>query len=98
MNEDPLNDHESDDRTDQDGMANESTHDFEDSEVEEGPESIPFGMSGVTGLLQRLAVGIDEKEWSPRKKRAVARYLLDLSSEFWMKQDEVAFCRRVAAA
>ena len=59
---------------------------------------LPFGMSGITGLLQRLASGVEEERWSPDKQRMVARYLLDLSKDYWMNGDEVAFCRQLAAA
>ncbi len=59
---------------------------------------LPFGMSGITGLLQRLATGVEEERWSPDKQRMVARYLLDLSKDYWMNGDEVAFCRQLAAA
>ena len=55
-------------------------------------------MSGITGLLQRLATGVEEERWSPDKQRMVARYLLDLSKDYWMNGDEVAFCRQLAAA
>ena len=59
---------------------------------------LPFGMSGITGLLQRLATGVEEERWSPDKQRMVARYLLDLSRDYWLNGDEVAFCRHLAAA
>ena len=69
---------------------------LEDSEIEEPVECLPFGMSGVTGLLQRLAAGIDDQDWSKTKQRMVARYLLGLSNVYWMNHDERAFCKRVA--
>ena len=98
MNEDQNNDHDFEERLDMEGVENESGCESDDSELDEGQESLPFGMSGVTGLLQRLANGIDDEAWSMNKQRMVAGYLLDLSNVYWMNHDEIAFCKRVAAA
>ena len=96
MNEDQLNDHGGGHWLDPYSPANESMRELEDSEIEEPVECLPFGMSGVTGLLQRLATGIDDQDWSKTKQRMVARYLLGLSNVYWMNHDEMAFCKRVA--
>ena len=98
MDKNTPNDHDSDDQLDLDGVFNEPKQDLDGPEVEEGAESLPFGMSGVTGLLQRLSAGTDGEAWSLRKQRMVARYLLELSNVYWMNHDELAFCQRVAAA
>ena len=104
FNNHDFNNHDFKERLDLEGVANESDIDPEamdesgDSEVDEGQESLPFGMSGVTGLLQRLAAGIDDDAWPQTKQRMVAGYLLDLSNVYWMNHDEIAFCKRVAAA
>lgn len=98
MNEDQLNDHGGEHWLDPYSAANESMRKLEESEVDEGAESLPFGMSGVTGLLQRLSAGTDDEAWSLGKQRMVARYLLELSNVYWMNHDELAFCQRVAAA
>jgi hypothetical protein len=98
MNEDQLNDHGGGHWLDPYSAANESMRELEESETEEGSESLPFGMSGVTGLLQRLSAGTDDAAWPLKKQRMVARYLLELSNVYWMNPDEQAFCQRVAAA
>ncbi len=81
--------------------GSDSGDEFRDENaVSRGPDlapDLPFGMSGITGLLQRLASGADEDRWSPEKQRVVARYLLDLSKDYWMNGDELAFCRQLAA-
>ena len=64
--------------------------DFEFEPYTEG--DLPFGMCGVTGLLERLRNG-SNGAWEPRKQEMVARYLLDLSEDYWMSTDEVTFCR-----
>jgi hypothetical protein len=81
--------------------SDDSYQSRDDQEISRGPDlapELPFGMSGITGLLQRLASGAEEDRWSPDKQRMVARYLLDLSRDYWMNGDEVAFCRQLAAA
>lgn len=55
-------------------------------------ENLPFGMSGVTGLLDRLRDG-SEDTWEDDKSDMVARYLLDLRDRYWMSEDETSFCR-----
>jgi hypothetical protein len=58
---------------------------------------LPFGMCGVTGLLDRLRSG-SGGNWAPRKKEMVARYLLDLSKQYWLSTDEADFCNRFLKA
>jgi hypothetical protein len=91
-----------DDTTPRHPDSSDDSYRYQDDRASSGgadlaPE-LPFGMSGITGLLQRLATGVEEDRWSPEKQRMVARYLLDLSKDYWMNGDEVAFCRQLAAA
>ena len=58
---------------------------------------LPFGMCGVTGLLERLRNG-SKGTWEPRKQEMVARYLLDLAENYWLSTDEVTFCRQFLQA
>ena len=66
--------------------------------------SIPFGMAGITVILERLRDGIegrgrdDDAPWTESRCRLVAEYLLSLSPEYWMSGAELAYCRRVLAA
>ena len=59
---------------------------------------LPFGMSGVTGLLERLQEGLKGGNWAPKKRKMVAKYLLDLSNRYWMSEHEMSFCRNLAEA
>jgi hypothetical protein len=52
-------------------------------------------MSGVTGILDRLALGVEMGTWSARKCRMVAEYVLSLADEYWLSSDEVSYCRRL---
>lgn len=56
-------------------------------------QSLPFGMSGVTGLLERLRDGVRDG-WEAEKREMVARYLLDLQERYWMSDKEIGFCQR----
>lgn len=58
-------------------------------------EKLPFGMSGVSGILERLATGVESEEWSPRKCRMVAEYVLSLSGDYWLSSVESSYCRRL---
>ncbi|MCP4833468.1 MAG: hypothetical protein GY895_01770 [Phycisphaera sp.] len=60
-------------------------------------EQLPFGMSGVSGILERLADGVESDEWSPRKCRMVAEYVLSLSGDYWLSSVESTYCRRLLA-
>lgn len=93
-----MNDDTTPRRPDSSDDANWYQGDHEYSGGADLAPELPFGMSGITGLLQRLATGVEEDRWSPAKQRMVARYLLDLSRDYWMNGDEVAFCRKLAAA
>lgn len=55
-------------------------------------EDLPFGMSGVTGLLERLRDG-SGSSLDPSKSDMIARYLLDLGDCYWISDEEAAFCR-----
>ncbi|MCH2161843.1 MAG: hypothetical protein MK085_08215, partial [Phycisphaerales bacterium] len=59
---------------------------------------LPFGMSGVTGLLDRLQAGFTGGKWTPRKRQMVAKYLLDLSGRYWMSEEEISFCQLLSKA
>ena len=88
----------------------EHDHDFEshapDADSSASPtegdvtreEELPFGMAGISDLLDRLADGVELGEWSPRKCRMVAEYVLTLSDGYWLSQGEAAYCRRLIAA
>lgn len=62
-----------------------------------GDEELPYGMSGVSGILERLSTGIETGEWSPRKCRMVAEYVLSLADDYWLSSVEASYCRRVLA-
>ena len=53
---------------------------------------LPFGMAGVTRLLDRLREGVSSA-WEPEKSNMVARYLLDLADCYWLSDEEMAYCR-----
>ena len=55
-------------------------------------EDLPFGMSGVTGLLERLRDGAGTS-LNPSKSDMIARYLLDLRDIYWISDEEAALCR-----
>ena len=57
-----------------------------------GDEDLPFGMSGVTGLLERLRDGAGTS-LNPSKSDMIARYLLDLRDIYWISDEEAALCR-----
>lgn len=75
-----------------------------DSEFDSLHPSIPFGMAGITVILERLRDGIEgrgrdfDAPWTESRCRLVAEYLLSLSPEYWMSGEELAYCRRVLAA
>lgn len=87
--------------------------DMSDAPHPDGPEpsdadslhkDLPFGMAGLTVMLERLREGVegreraDDEAWSASRCRLVAEYILSLASEYWMSGDELAYCRRVVAA
>ncbi|MEE2972785.1 MAG: hypothetical protein VX672_06650 [Planctomycetota bacterium] len=84
-----MNEHEPD-------HDQESNDDFTESAP--GEQELPFGMSGISDLLDRLADGVELGEWSPRKCRMVAEYVLTLADGYWLSQNEAAYCRRLVAA
>ena len=55
-------------------------------------------MAGISDLLDRLSDGVELGEWSPRKCRMVAEYVLTLADGYWLSQGEAAYCRRLVAA
>ena len=66
-------------------------------EMESNPEAgLPFGMAGVTGLLDRLQDAFTGDKWAPRKRQMVAQYLIDMSTRYWMSEDEISFCELLA--
>ena len=70
----------------------------DESEFDDFAEGdLPYGMCGVTGLLERLQSGTDAG-WEPRKREMVARYLLDISERYWLSNVELDFCRRFLMA
>ena len=91
---------------------NEHEHDFEHEHNDEsnadfaespegaasGEQELPFGMAGISDLLDRLSDGVELGEWSPRKCRMVAEYVLTLADGYWLSQGEAAYCRRLVAA
>ena len=58
-------------------------------------EELPFGISGVTGLLDRLDKAVELGTWSSKKCRMVAEYVLSISDEYWLSTSEVSYCRRL---
>ena len=70
----------------------------------ESDGELPFGMSGVTIIIERLRQGIEAEDrdgddaWTPHKCRVVAQYILSLRREYWLTGKELAFCRRVLGA
>lgn len=77
-------------------MNEPTPHD--DYEFDEFSDSeLPYGMSGVTGLLARLQEGA-QRGWEPRKREMVAQYLLDLSERYWLSDSESDFCRQFLMA
>ncbi len=66
-------------------------------------QDLPFGMAGVTSMLERLRAGVEGHEqgaaygWTHGRARAVADYLLSLQPEYWMSGEELAYCRRLTA-
>lgn len=60
-------------------------------------EVLPFGMSGVTGILHKLRESGDSGEWSTNKQKMVAEYILGLTKEYWLSVEEKNFCREVLA-
>lgn len=62
-----------------------------------GDPEMPYGMAGVTGILERLDIAVQEGSWTPEKCRAVAEYVLSLADEYWLSTVESAYCRRIMA-
>ena len=58
---------------------------------------LPFGMSGVTGILDRLSRAVELGTWPRKKCRMVAEYVLSISDDYWLSSDEVSYCRRLLA-
>ena len=67
----------------------------EGDEEEQASEVLPFGMSGVTGILHKLHDSLETGDWSPNKQRMVAEYILGLAKEYWLSPREQTFCREV---
>lgn len=65
------------------------------SDAEQHDDELPFGMSGVTGILDRLNRGVEQGTWSPKKCRMVAEYVLSISDDYWLSSEEVSYCRRI---
>ncbi len=80
-------------------MPNEGSPEDYNTQANESDDekSLPFGMSGVTGLLERLRDGAHDG-WEAEKREMVARYLLDLQERYWMSDGEIGFCRRFLLA
>lgn len=76
-------------------MSEYPSNDNHESEAD-AEAMLPFGMSGVTGLLERLQEGFTGGKWAPKKRQMVAKYLLDLSNRYWMSENEISFCRLLA--
>ena len=75
-------------------MQDEGSHEEYNTQSDQNDEqSLPFGMSGVTGLLERLRDGVRDG-WEAEKREMVARYLLDLQERYWMSDKEIGFCQR----
>ena len=67
------------------------------TEEEQAAEILPFGMSGVTGILNRLNESAESGEWSLNKQKMVAEYILGLAKEYWLSTEEKDFCRGILA-
>lgn len=96
-----MNEHENDYEHESDFESH--AHDAESSASssegrDSGEEALPFGMAGISDLLDRLSDGVELGEWSPRKCRMVAEYVLTLADGYWLSQREAAYCRRLVAA
>ena len=75
-------------------MQDEGSQEEHNTKSDQSDEqSLPFGMSGVTGLLERLRDGVHDG-WEAEKREMVARYLLDLQERYWMSDKEIGFCQR----
>ncbi|MBQ71529.1 MAG: hypothetical protein CMJ67_01355 [Planctomycetaceae bacterium] len=72
----------------------DSSEDQPDAEAYEDGE-LPYGMSGVTGILERLSKGVELGTWPQKKCRMVAEYVLSISDDYWLSTDEVSYCRRL---
>jgi hypothetical protein len=76
---------------------------FDSREHDSLHQDLPFGMAGVTSMLERLRAGVEGREagasygWTHGRARAVADYLISLHPEYWMSGEELAYCRRIAA-
>ena len=87
---------------DPDDYGNDREHEgFEDS-VGDRPDAddfedrdMPFGMSGVTGILERLSKGVELGTWPQKKCRMVAEYILSISDDYWLSSTEASYCRRL---
>ena len=56
---------------------------------------LPFGMAGVTGILERLSKGVELGTWPTRKCRMVAEYIISISDDYWLSSEEITYCRRL---
>jgi hypothetical protein len=76
---------------------------FESHDADSLHPELPFGMAGVTAMLDRLRVGVENAErgeqhgWTRSRCHAVADYLLSLHSEYWFSGEELEYCRRIVA-
>ena len=92
--ESEYEDHESLDEFEAEGT---SAGDPEKTDGERADEALPYGMSGVTGILDKLSESIETGEWSLNKQKMVAEYILGLAKEYWLSADEKDFCQDVLA-
>ena len=92
--DDNRNDREHEGYEEFEGYYEEPTGDQPDDEAYEDGE-LPFGMSGVTGILERLSKGVELGTWPRKKCRMVAEYILSISDDYWLSSDEISYCRRL---
>jgi len=85
-----------------DEPSSDGRESFDASDPESLHQSLPFGMAGVSVMLERLRVGVENADrgatqgWTRGRARAVAEYLLSLDPEYWFSGEELEYCRRVS--